>query len=278
MVFHVKPSLCAVLLVVFGTSAGAQTPPASPVYSAESIVNWATGQAGYFAPNIIATIYGKNLAWSTEAPAGDSRVLPNRLGGVQVTAGILPLPLFYVSPAQINFLIPAKMVGSSLELQVKREGATGPAVRIPLQDAAPALCTANAETALAAHSDYTLVTSEKPAAPGEVVVVYASGLGLPKGTLPEDGELPVIGPQGLEGITLKRLNELRVLLAGEAVDASQILFAGLAPGLAGVYQINLRLPEASPADPELRIGFGELLSTAGLKLPVRRPAGTQLSP
>ena len=123
----------------------------------------------------------------------------------------------------------------------------------------------------------SLISAEKPARPGEVVVLYASGLGLPKGTVPEDGELASVGPQGLEGITLKRLKDLRVLVAGEPLDPAQILYAGLAPGFAGVYQINLRLPEALAPDPELRIGLGELLGPAGLKLPARQPPETQLS-
>ena len=99
MDFHVKPALSAVLLVAFGTSVSGQQ-PTSPSYSAESIVNWATSQAGPFAPNVIATIYGTNLAWSTEAVAPQhiqNNRLPVELAGVRVTAGVTPLPLFYAS-------------------------------------------------------------------------------------------------------------------------------------------------------------------------------------
>ncbi len=277
MDFHVKSSLCAVLLVAFGTSASGQQ-PTSPSYSAESIVNWATGTAGPFAPNVIATIYGKNLAWSKEEAPQHSKTLPLELAGVRVTAGITSMPLVYASPTQINFLIPAKTVGTYLDLQVKREGTAGPVVRVPLEEVAPAFCQSGADTVLGAHGeDSTLITSEKPASPGEIVVLYASGLGLPKGTVPADGELAAVGPQGLDGITIKRLKELRVLVAGEPLDPAQILYAGLAPGFAGVYQINLRLPETLAPDPELRIGFGDLLGPAGLKLPARPPSETQLS-
>lgn len=280
MDFHVKPALYAVLLVAFGTSASGQE-PTTPAYSAESIVNWATGKAGPFAPNVIASIYGKYLAWSTEA-VGPQHIhnnqLPTELAGVRVTAGITPLPLFYASPTQINFLIPASMVGGGLDLQVKRDATHGPVVRVPLQEVAPALCQApDGATVLAAHGDYTSVSAAKPGGPGEVVVIYASGLGLPKGTVPKDGELASAGPQGLEAITLKRLKDLRVLVAGAALDPSQILYAGLAPGFAGVYQINVRLPEAVADDPELRIAIGEFTGPAGLKLPVRRPPEAQLS-
>lgn len=279
MNFHVKRAFCAVLLVALGTSAASQA-PTSPSYSAASIVNWATGQAGPFAPNVIASIYGENLAWSKEAVAPQHVVnnqLPVELAGVRVTAGILPLPLFYASPTQINFLIPASIVAGALDLQVKREGTAGPVVRVPLQELAPAWCQADAATVLAAHADGSVVSAEKPAGPGEVVVLYATGLGLPKGTVPRDGELAAVTAQGLEVITLKRLKELRVLVAGEALDASNILYAGLAPGFAGLYQINLRLPDPAPADPELRIGIGDVLGPAGLKLPLRPPPEAQLS-
>jgi uncharacterized protein (TIGR03437 family) len=193
-------------------------------------------------------------------------------------AGIMALPLFYASPTQINFLIPASLVAGTLELRVARDGTSSAApVRVPLQELAPAFCQVDPSTVLAAHADGVLISPEKPARPGEVVVLYASGLGLPKGSVPKDGELASIGPQGLDGITLKRLKDLRVLVGGEALDPAQILYAGLAPGFAGVYQINLRLPDSLAPDPELRIGLGDLLGPAGLKLPARQPPEAQLS-
>jgi uncharacterized protein (TIGR03437 family) len=86
-----------------------------------------------------------------------------------------------------------------------------------------------------------------------------------------DGEFPAVPPLTLAAITIKRLSEFRVTLAGAAVEPSRIIYAGLtpAPGIAALYQINLQLPEQLPPDPEIRIAIGERVSPAGIKLTVR---------
>lgn len=63
--------------------------------------------------------------------------------------------------------------------------------------------------------------------------------------------------------------QMQILLAGVAVAATDILYAGLAPGFAGLYQINLRLPAKLPADPEIRIVIAGQTSPALIRLPAR---------
>jgi uncharacterized protein (TIGR03437 family) len=65
------------------------------------------------------------------------------------------------------------------------------------------------------------------------------------------------------------LSDLQVLLDGTAVDLSLILYAGVAPNFAGLYQINLTLPDSTGANPEIRIAVGTALGIAGLHLPVQ---------
>ena len=48
-----------------------------------------------------------------------------------------------------------------------------------------------------------------------------------------------------------------------------IKYAGLTPGSAGLYQINLEMPKETGNDPEIRVTAGNLAAQAGLKLPVR---------
>src|SRR6266852_1811739 len=83
----------------------------APSYSATSIVNSASNLAGSAAPNTFVTIYGKNLAVNTKALSGDDLhgsalpiVLPNT--GVTVYINHIPAHVYYVSPTQINVLIP----------------------------------------------------------------------------------------------------------------------------------------------------------------------------
>jgi uncharacterized protein (TIGR03437 family) len=48
-----------------------------------------------------------------------------------------------------------------------------------------------------------------------------------------------------------------------------IQYAGLTPGWAGLYQINLIVPGNVGTDPEISVAIGDQASPAGLKLAVR---------
>jgi uncharacterized protein (TIGR03437 family) len=98
---------------------------------------------------------------------------------------------------------------------------------------------------VAAHQDFSaLVTQENPARPGEIVHLYLTGLG--RVTPPiATGELPPIEPLRRIEISL----ECSAFVSG-TYEPTEVLFAGLAPGFTGVYQLDLRLPE-NAAPPEL---------------------------
>jgi uncharacterized protein (TIGR03437 family) len=57
-----------------------------------------------------------------------------------------------------------------------------------------------------------------------------------------------------------------------AVDPAAVLYAGVTPQSAGLYQINFVLPASAPVDPEVRITIGDTASQTGLKLALRPPA------
>ena len=58
-------------------------------------------------------------------------------------------------------------------------------------------------------------------------------------------------------------------LNGSAVDPSKVAYAGVTPGYAGLYQVNLFVPDDAPANPEVRIGWTGQMSAAQLILPVQ---------
>jgi uncharacterized protein (TIGR03437 family) len=254
-----------VVMTVVLTLAGL-LPAEAPIYSADSLVNAADNQPGFFAPNTIATLYGKNLAYGTKAlTQNDIRggVLPTVLPGtgVRVLIGGLPANLYYVSPSQINFLIPANLLTGPSNLQIVIDGLAGPVVPIQLAAAAPALFQLDQEFAVATRVDGSVLTSDDPARPGDIVVLYANGLGQ---TVP-----PVIyGQLPTAAASLKQLANFQVVLDGVAVDPTAVSYAGIAPGFAGLYQINVRLPESTATDPEIRIALTDAVSKPGLRLPV----------
>jgi uncharacterized protein (TIGR03437 family) len=242
----------------------------APFYSAASIVNAASNEVGALAPYTFATIYGTDLAYSTCVISPDDirgGRLPTELAGVRVLIDSIPAIIYYVSPKQINLLIPSMLIPSmpgrpEPELRVAVDGRAGPAVPIELLESAPALFQLDAKTVVATRADWSVITSEAPAQPGEYVVLYATGLG---NTRPEI----IYGQAPQTAAPIQRLAEFQVWLGGVPLEAGRITYAGAAPGFAGLYQINLKLPEKVEDNPEIRIGLGGRISPAGLRLPVR---------
>jgi uncharacterized protein (TIGR03437 family) len=155
------------------------------------------------------------------------------------------------------------LLPGDFDVWIAREGTQGPVARITLLDVAPALFQVNANTIIAVHADASLVTVDAPARPGEVVILYAAGLGR---TNPDT----INGQVATLAAPIRRLGDLTVTLSGVAVASSNIAYAGLAPGFAGLYQINLKLPDDFEPNPEIRVAFGDQVSPAALKLPARQ--------
>jgi uncharacterized protein (TIGR03437 family) len=238
----------------------------SPSYTAAGIVNGASFGPG-LAPNTIVSIFGTNLSWDTvvlQASDIAGGVMPTSLGNVEVYFEGWPAYLYYVSPTQINFLVPSDLLPGAFHFWVSRQGTSGPIVTVTLQSAAPAMFQYPTGTAIATNPDGSLVSSDSPATAGGVVTLWATGLGNTNPQL-EDGVLAPLPPAPLQW--LSQLNLFDVEINGAALDPSAILYAGVAPGFAGLYQVNVQLPAQLPANPEIRLGLGGTMSPAGLILP-----------
>ncbi|HUS05045.1 MAG TPA: IPT/TIG domain-containing protein [Bryobacteraceae bacterium] len=240
---------------------------AAPTYSAASIVNSATNRPGPLAPNTIVTIYGTNLAYVTRAlTAGEIQagILPTTLSGtgVVILVGNLGATPYYISPTQINFLIPSSLIATGLELRVGLNGHYGPAVRLTLAEAAPGLFQSDPDFAVATRLDGSIVTRQSPTKPGEDIVVYLTGLGRTK---PNPGYREI--PQ--KAAPIERTTELRVSIGGVLLASKSVYYAGVTPGFAGLYQVNLRVPVDAAPNPEIRIGYDDQMSPENVRLPVK---------
>src|SRR5438067_825731 len=125
----------------------------TPSYSKESIVNAADNQLGPLAPNAIATIYGSGLAYTTKAiTPQDIRagMLPTILPGtgVRVFVRSLAAHIYYVSPTQINFLVPSSLLPGPAEVQLVLDNLAGPAVLVDIAPSAPALFQLDTQNAI----------------------------------------------------------------------------------------------------------------------------------
>lgn len=261
------PAIWLVVALSGSIMAELSAPRQAPSYSAASIVNAASNTSNAFAPNTFVSIYGTNLAFTTRALQSDDLIgdrLPSVLPGtgVRVWVGNVPAHVYYVSPQQINILLPADMNPGNTQMRVQVDSTYGPQVPITIGGAAPALFQLDAQTAIAAHLDGSVATADSPARPGEWVILYATGLGP---TIPTAayGEIPSTAA------VLQNLSGFAVTLNGEKVPRDRVAYAGVAPGFAGLYQVNLRLPDNTPADPEVRLISGGVTSPPGVRLPVR---------
>ncbi len=251
-------------VVLCGGAAMAQ----SPAYTAASIVNASDFSPGPFAPGSLISIFGTNLSFNsaglTTANTSADK-LPSSLGGVSVLIDNVSAPLFYVSPTQINLMIPADEIAGSVSLKVVRQSLAGPAVTITLVSAAPALFISSDHLALAQdfNANYAMATALAPAQPGDLLVLYATGLG---GTQPLPGvyEIPLYAGF-VNGFTT---GAVQILINGVAVDPKTIPYAGLTPGFAGLYQINFYLPGGCGPNPHIQIAMGGQLSAPNAMLPV----------
>ena len=195
------------------------------------------------APRMFIAVYGTILADKTAQATGAT--FPTQLADAQVLVNGSAIQLYYVSPAQIDAVLPDSVSGLT-QLTIQNSAGKN-TVNIYVAAAAPAIFTQDASgtgpaSALKA-SDQSLVTADNPLNAGDAVELYATGLGL---TTPSNGlDVAVQQPT--------------VTVGGVACP---VTFAGAAPGYIGLDQINCTIPAglASSASAPVVITSGSLTS------------------
>jgi uncharacterized protein (TIGR03437 family) len=239
----------------------------APSYSAASIVNASDYSSGPFAPNSVISIFGSNLAFGTAGLTPQNTTsgsLPSELASISVYIDNIAVSLLYASPGQINVLVPPNEIAGNVPLRVVRQGLTGPTVTITLVSAAPALFPSPDNFALAQdyNASYAVAIAAAPAQPGDLIVLYSTGLGATQ-PLPALGEIP----QNAGLITA--FSSLRVLLNGTAITQATMFYAGQTPGFAGLYQVNFFIPGNCPPNPQIQLAIGQQVSAQGIMLAVQ---------
>lgn len=138
----------------------------------------ATPQAAV-APGSVVSIFGANLASDVFVAQGSP--LSQALGGVAVHLGDRLMPLFFVSPSQINVQLPSDLVAGPQTLTVSAQGQPDVQSTFTVAQDAPGLFpqSINGQTfALAFHADGSTVTPSAPAVAGETITVYGTGFGI----------------------------------------------------------------------------------------------------
>lgn len=221
------------------------------------------------APGSIISIFGTNLA-STPALA-DSIPISTSLGDVKsVTFNGVSAPIIAVGSQQINVQLPWELTApssgiSNVAVVVTRHsaGASAP-VQTPIGQYSPGIFTAHAngagqalaliapDNAIAAPAGSIPGRKTRPAKPGDVIQIYATGLG-PVASHPKDGE----SVPGAASTTI-----VKPVVTFDGITG-EVGFSGLAPGFVGLYQVNVTVPTAAPTGDAvpLQIEIGGVTST-----------------
>lgn len=207
---------------------------AQAVPKAGGVVNGASF-AGNLCPGTLASLFGSNLA--AVASSAQSLPLPTGLLGTQVLVQdpsmAIPIltPLYFVSPGQINFQIPFEVVRTIVSVRVSTPQGISNALNVTLSPMAPGIFSRTADgtgTALAFDPAFNPLAATPGL--GSTVILYATGLGA---TTPA-------ATSGAPGSSSPPLNQvagaLDVTIGG---SKATVAWAGLAPGFAGVYQLNV---------------------------------------
>jgi uncharacterized protein (TIGR03437 family) len=182
------------------------------------------------------------------------------LGGVQVSVNGMAAPVYSVSSTQISAIVPFEVTGSTATIVVTVNNVKSNSVIVPLAATAPGIFSFPANgigNAAALHGDYSLVSATSPATQGEIIAMYLTGLGATKPAVADGAAAPGKAPLAL--IT----GGLAIYVGGVQVPANQIYYAGLAPTLAGLYQVNFMIPNVAAGNVGVAVqtneGFTDLV-------------------
>ena len=225
-------------------------PGFAPVITTAGVTNAASFVTGA-SPGALATIFGTHLTRNLGGIVQNSSVpLPSALAGTSVTIGGKAAPVFNVvnlnGQEQISVQVPFDVaVGAAVPLTLNNGFST---VTVPINIAAvqPGIFQIGVEAA-ALHANFTLISSAQPAAPGETVIVFCTGLGT---------VTPAVGTGvGASTTVLSRTDSVfTATVAGQNVP---VAFSGLAPGFVALYQVNLAIPPGATS------GLQDLVITGG---------------
>jgi uncharacterized protein (TIGR03437 family) len=223
------------------------------------------------APGMAATLLSSafNYAFTSATAANDKVPVVRELADMRITVEGQTAPLYYVSPFQINFQMPRRLPTSGtaqLQLEQISTGRIVAATDVEMSTASPGLFTLSgtgtgqvAAINVEDGSINGIGQGLKPLARGKIITLYGTGQG-PVDGAPEDGT-PPSGPVPTDIKPIVGVGPFRLA-------DSDILYSGLAPGLVGVWQLNIRVPDTVFGDrTQVVISFRDI--------PSNNPSNTQ---
>jgi uncharacterized protein (TIGR03437 family) len=204
--------------------------PSLPTVSAGGVGNAASFQP-QISPGALASVFGTGFGLGIVSPAANPG-LPTSAGGVSVTVNGQAAPLYYVSPAQINFQVPWETTVGTASVGVTVSGGNSNTISVPVVSAGPGLFTGNGTAIVQNYPDYSLNTASNPAPAGSTIIAYLTGSG-PVNPPVADGALAPTSPLATATSSYS---------ASFGSASAQVSFLGLSPGYVGLVQANIVVP------------------------------------
>jgi uncharacterized protein (TIGR03437 family) len=151
----------------------------TPFVQPKGVVNaaGATPDAVVAAGSIVS-VYGASL--SEESVVGPASPMSQTLAGVTVRIGDRLVPLFFVSPDQINLQLPTDLTPATYTMTVSPFGSKDVTAEFTVARNAPGVfqrADLDKQIALAMHEDGSVVSTASPARKGELLLLYGTGFG-----------------------------------------------------------------------------------------------------
>jgi uncharacterized protein (TIGR03437 family) len=225
----------------------------SPSTATPGVVNAVSGLPS-IAPGSLISIYGVDLA--TGSGAAGSIPLPTSLNGTSVTINGVLAPLLFASATQINAQVPFETPVGKATLAVVVAGQKSAGVTFSLTATGPGVLMQPQSNHVIAQNypDWSLNSPENAAHPGQYVTVYLTGQGLLDNPVANGAAAPA-----------KPLS--KALAAAQAKiggSAAEIQFLGLAPGLVGISQMNLLVPDVGAGEQPLEVNIGGVAANTSI--------------
>ncbi len=215
------------------------------------VVNAASFQpiTASLAPGELIALFGTGFSNVSMSMQG-GQAFPTTLGGVTVTIDGIACPIYYVQPTILSVIVPYEVASNQsglANIQVTSNGVQSNMVQMYLTDAAPGSFSQNSDgigLAAARHAASELeITPSSPAQSGETISLYLTGLGTVTPNI-LDGSLGPTNPLSYSDVY--NAGNLAVYFndyeSGSVGNPGTILYAGLVPEVAGLYQINVQVP------------------------------------
>jgi uncharacterized protein (TIGR03437 family) len=230
-----------------------------PLSSFKGAVNGANFEGTRpLAPGVIASAFGSQL---TDASAGATTIpLPTELSGTKVLINGVAAPLYFVSGGQVNFQVPYGTPSGQGTLQIMRDGQMGNTTSVRVDGFSAGLFRIGigeygAIQNASRENKFPIPTaigqqrglSTVPARPGDVLVIFATGLG-PLDNTVQSGAAAPSSPLA-RAVVVPKVN----FGSSFAGPLATPVFVGLAPGFVGLFQVNVVVPPDMAPNPNTPI-------------------------